>query len=77
MSIFPGAPSAKVVEEEYTLAEASEDEAVVAWRVECLRLLGVSEALAEVAAESSVDWHTVDALVARGCEPNVAVGIAL
>jgi hypothetical protein len=45
------------------------------WSAEQLRRLGVSRLLAETFADL-VDWHELEALVARGCPPNLALEIA-
>ncbi len=49
--------------------------AVQGWRAEQLGRLGVSRTLARRFA-GLVDWHDVAALVARGCEPDLALDIA-
>jgi hypothetical protein len=49
--------------------------AVQSWRAEQLRRLGVSRTLARRFA-ALVDWHDVAALVAHGCEPDLALDIA-
>jgi predicted transcriptional regulator len=53
---------------------AGEERMIHAWRVEQLRRLGLSRAVAETFAEL-VDWHEVAALVARGCSPELALEI--
>jgi hypothetical protein len=52
-----------------------EEVLVHAWRVEQLRLLGLSQTLAEIYAVL-VDWHEIANLVARGCAPELALEIA-
>jgi hypothetical protein len=54
---------------------ADEDLLIQAWRAEQLRRLGLSRAVAETFA-ALVDWHEVEALVARGCSPELALEIA-
>jgi predicted component of type VI protein secretion system len=48
--------------------------AVHAWRAEQLRRLGVPEILAETFADD-VDWHTLSALIERGCPLGLAFEI--
>lgn len=55
-------------------AEAAETLAVHAWRAEQLRGLGVPALVAEMFADD-VDWHTVSALVDRGCPLGLALAI--
>jgi hypothetical protein len=55
---------------------AKESLAVHAWRSERLRSLGIPTLLAEDLADS-VDWHQVADLVDRGCDPVLALEIAL
>ena len=50
--------------------------AVHAWRSERLRNLGIPAAVAEEHADA-VDWHQVADLVERGCDPVLALEIAL
>jgi hypothetical protein len=59
------------------LVEDTTDEELLiqAWRAEQLRRLGLSRVLAETFA-ALVDWHTIAALVARGCSPELALEIA-
>ncbi|MDP9258608.1 MAG: hypothetical protein M3Q31_18955 [Actinomycetota bacterium] len=54
---------------------ADEERLIQAWRVEQLRRLGLSRAVAETFA-ALVEWHEVAALVARGCSPEFALEIA-
>ena len=58
------------------LVEDTRDERLLmhAWCAEQLRRLGVSRILAETFADL-VDWHDLEALVARGCPPNLALDI--
>jgi hypothetical protein len=44
------------------------------WRAEQLRRLGVPSILAETFADD-VDWHTLSALVERGCPLGLALEI--
>ena len=59
------------------LVEETSDEelSIQAWRADQLRRLGLSSMLA-LAFAGSVDWHEVEALVARGCPPELALEIA-
>jgi hypothetical protein len=59
------------------LANDSADEELLvhAWRAEQLRRLGLPRILAETFA-GLVDWHEIEALVARGCSPELALEIA-
>lgn len=59
------------------LVEDTTDEelSIHAWRAEQLRRLGLSGILA-LAFARDVDWHEVEALVARGCPPELAFEIA-
>lgn len=45
------------------------------WRAAQLRRLGLSRTLADTFADL-VDWHEIEALVARGCPPELALEIA-
>jgi hypothetical protein len=64
-------------EPEPELGAGRPDEAirVHAWRVERLESLGIPGILAEAFADR-VDWHTIDALIAQGCSPALALEIA-
>jgi hypothetical protein len=60
-----------------TVQTATEESVVVhAWRSERLHRLGVPALLADELADA-VDWHQVADLVARGCDPLLALEIAL
>jgi hypothetical protein len=56
--------------------EARNDEEVLVheWRIEQLRSLGLTAAIAETFA-GVVDWHDIAALVERGCTPELALEI--
>jgi hypothetical protein len=56
--------------------EARDDEEVLVheWRIEQLRSLGLTAAIAETFA-GVVDWHDIAALVERGCTPELALEI--
>ncbi len=57
-------------------ADSTDEElSIHAWRAEQLRRLGLSGILAHAFARE-VDWHEVEALVARGCPPELALEIA-
>ncbi len=47
---------------------------VRAWRAEQLRHLGLPHTLAYAFADL-VDWHTIAALIERGCPPQLALEI--
>jgi hypothetical protein len=53
---------------------SDEELRVHAWRSEQLRELGVPRGLAELFADV-VDWHSIAALVKRGCPPLLALEI--
>jgi hypothetical protein len=53
----------------------SEKIRVYTWRVEQLKVLGVSPVIASAVA-NMVDWHDVERLVHRGCPPELALDIA-
>ena len=59
------------------LVEDTSDEELLihAWRVEQLQGLGLRHILAEAFADL-VDWHEIAELIARGCEPELALEIA-
>lgn len=59
------------------LVEDATDEelAIHTWRAEQLRRLGLSRTLAETVA-GLVDWREIEALVERGCPPELALEIA-
>jgi hypothetical protein len=54
---------------------SDEERSIQAWRAAQLRRLGLSRAAAETFA-GLVDWREVEALVARGCPPELALEIA-
>lgn len=55
----------------------NEQRALVAWRLERLRLAGFDgELAARIAADPMVDLHAVLELVDRGCPPDLAWRIA-
>jgi hypothetical protein len=56
---------------EYT---TDEELAIQAWRANQLRRLGLSDAHAETFA-GLVDWRKIEALVASGCPPELALEI--
>jgi hypothetical protein len=53
---------------------SAEELRVHAWRTEQLRELGIPGSLAELFADV-VDWHSIAALVERGCNPLLALEI--
>jgi hypothetical protein len=53
---------------------SDEELRVHAWRSEQLRELGLPRGLAELFADV-VDWHSIAALVERGCPPSLALEI--
>jgi hypothetical protein len=56
-------------------ADPSDEEvSIQAWRTEQLRRLGLSRTHAEAFADL-VDWHELEALVARGCSAQLALEI--
>jgi hypothetical protein len=57
-------------------APLEESLAVHAWRSERLHSLGIPTLLADRVADR-VDWHQVAYLVDRGCDPMLALEIAL
>lgn len=57
------------------LATDDEDRGVRAWQVQQLQRLGLSRLVAHTFAPL-VDWHEVEALVDRGCAPELALEIA-
>ena len=58
------------------VADTSDEElSIQAWRAAQLQRLGLSRVLAGTFA-GLVDWHAVEALVARGCPPELALEIA-
>jgi hypothetical protein len=57
-------------------AALNESLAVHAWRFERLHSLGIPTLVADRVADS-VDWHQVADLVNRGCDPMLALEIAL
>jgi hypothetical protein len=57
-------------------AAAEESIVIHAWRAERLHKLGVPAIIADQLADS-VDWHFVADLVRRGCDPILALEIAL
>jgi hypothetical protein len=57
-------------------ADSTDEElSIHAWRAEQLRRLGLS-GIVVLAFAGDVDWHEVEALVARGCPPELALEIA-
>jgi hypothetical protein len=60
---------------ELTAGATDEELSIHAWRAAQLRRLGLSRALAETFA-GLVDWREIEALVARGCRPELALEIA-
>jgi hypothetical protein len=60
------------------LADETERERVIRWRVEQLAKVGYSwPAAMVIAANTQVDLHTAVDLVRRGCNPDVAMRILL
>jgi hypothetical protein len=60
-----------------SVATATEESILVhAWRAERLHRLGIPAVIADQLADS-VDWHYVAGLVGRGCNPILALEIAL
>ena len=60
------------------LADETERERVIRWRVEQLAKVGYSwPAAMVIAANTHVDLHTAVDLVRRGCKPDTAVRILL
>jgi hypothetical protein len=60
------------------LADETERERVIRWRVEQLAKIGYSWPAAMVlAANTQIDLHTAVDLVQRGCNPDTAVRILL
>jgi hypothetical protein len=60
------------------LADETERERVIRWRVEQLARVGYSwPAAMVIAANTQVDLHTAVDLVRRGCNPDVAMRILL
>ena len=60
------------------LADETEREKVIRWRVEQLAKVGYSwPAAMVVAANTQIDLHAAVELVERGCNPDVAVRILL
>jgi hypothetical protein len=59
---------------ENQLARVDEEILVHEWRAEQLQRLGLSRLVAEGFA-GRVDWHDLAGLVARGCSPELALGI--
>jgi hypothetical protein len=66
------------VDEETAPAELSaEDEAVLRWRYEEIRKLGMNRVEARLLAEAGTDLNLLRKLVSDGCPPELAVRIAL
>jgi hypothetical protein len=64
--------------ETVVLADETERERVIRWRVEQLAKVGYSwPAAMVIAANTHVDLHTAVDLVQRGCTPDTAVRILL
>ena len=64
--------------EQVFLADETERERVIRWRVEQLAKVGFSwPAAMVIAANTHVDLHRAVELVQRGCQPDVAVRILL
>jgi hypothetical protein len=60
------------------LADETERERVIRWRVEQLAKVGYSwPAAMVIAANTQVDLHTAVDMVRRGCNPDVAMRILL
>ena len=60
------------------LADETERERVIQWRVEQLAKIGYSwPAAMVIAANTQIDLHTAVDLVQRGCNPDTAVRILL
>jgi hypothetical protein len=54
----------------------TEDARVLVWRHDMLRELGLTEDDADFIAHSTIDWHSVEALIHAGCPVRLAVEIA-
>lgn len=59
------------------VAEAPEHERVYLHRVDAFRRLGYDDLEAEYLAQSGVDWHEIEALLAKGCSLNLAARIVM
>jgi hypothetical protein len=59
----------------FEIERESEEARVHAWRVEQLGKLGLSNVIAEAAADL-VDWHEIARLGEKGCPPQLALEIA-
>ena len=64
--------------QQVVLADETERERVIRWRVEQLAKVGYSwPAAMVIAANTHVDLHTAVDMVRRGCNPDVAMRILL
>jgi hypothetical protein len=74
-SILEGTMEPILFSDAELVADASDEElSIHTWRVAQLRRLGLSHALAETFA--GLDWHEIEALVAHGCPPGLALEVA-
>lgn len=74
-AIVPGMEPAVLSDDELFAGSTDEELSIHAWRAGQLRRLGLSGIVA-LAFARDVDWHEVEALVARGCPPQLALEIA-
>jgi len=65
---------ASITADQRAIALEDDDLVVHAWRAEQLHRLGLHSVIAETFADL-VDWHALEALVARGCSPELALDI--
>lgn len=54
----------------------TEVEKIRAFKIENFKRLGYISYLAELAVDTGIDWHLVEALVEEGCERTLALDIA-
>lgn len=69
----PSAP----IERPEEAAAAREVTRLLAWCIECFVAAGCNHELAVLLAESGIDHHELEKLVARGCAPELAARILL
>ncbi len=74
-AILPAMEPLLLSDDELFADSTDEDLSIHAWRAEQLHRLGLSGLLA-LAFARDVDWREVEALVARGCSPELALEIA-
>lgn len=70
-----GEPDTLALEELETLSP--EEQRIRSWRYDQLLELGLTQAESQLLAEVGVDLGLVRRLIAAGCEPDLAVRIAL